>query len=235
MQIEFRANTLRRLLVGIIGFLMIAGLIVEITDEGLHMEDVYGIEEFLSLSDEANLPTWFSSLVLFSCAAALALIATGKGQTNAPFVKHWWGLCAAFTYISLDEAVTLHEELNAIFQFDVGILHFGWVIPAGAIVAAFGLAYLKFLQHLPVPTRNRFILAGGLYVGGALGVELILGYWTDRAGDQNLIYGLIDLVEESMEMMGASFFFYTLIGVLAEPSGTISIRVAKAESNDERA
>ena len=30
-------------------------------------------------------------------------------------------------------------------------------------------------------------------IGGALVVELALGWWTDRAGSKNLVYGLIDL------------------------------------------
>ncbi|MCP4006365.1 MAG: hypothetical protein GY725_19475 [bacterium] len=233
MEIEYRPKTLQRILVRTILFLTICGLMAEIADEGLHLSDTYGLQDFFSLSDEGNLPTWFSSLVLFSCGITLALIAMGKRQANARYVAHWWVLCAAFLYISLDEFVTLHEDLNALFRFDASFLYFGWVIPAGAIVAAFGLSYLGFLGHLPVRTRTRFIQAGALFVGGALGVELILGYWTDRAGDQNLVYGLIDLVEESMEMMGSSLFFYTLVGVLAEPTGTVSISISNARSEPD--
>jgi hypothetical protein len=38
-------------------------------------------------------------------------------------------------------------------------------------------------------------------------------------GDENLIYGMLDLVEESMELIGASLFFETLIGHLIALGG----------------
>ena len=70
---------------------------------------------------------------------------------------------------------------------------------------------LGFLRQLPQLARRRFVIAGCLYVGGALGIELVLGYWTDLHGTSNVVYAFIDLVEESMEMMGAAFFLYSLL------------------------
>ena len=37
---------------------------------------------------------------------------------------------------------------------------------------------------------------------------------TILAGDRNLVYGLIDLVEESLEMLGATLFFCALLGYM---------------------
>lgn len=84
------------------------------------------------------------------------------------------------------------------------------MIPAGAIVLALGLAYLPFVRALAPLTRTRFALAGTIYVGGALLMELPLGWWTSVHGDDNLGYGLIDWVEESMELAGASLFLLAL-------------------------
>ncbi len=80
-----------------------------------------------------------------------------------------------FFYISLDDFTTLHENANSWFNLD-GIFYFGCVIPAGLIVAVLGLAYIPFLESLPAKSTRRIVVAGILYVGGALIIELLLGY-----------------------------------------------------------
>ena len=62
-------------------------------------------------------------------------------------------------------------------------------------------------------------------MGGALGIELPLGYWTDVAGDTNMVYALIDLVEESMELLGVSLFLCALVGYLGGDAGRIEIQI----------
>ncbi len=224
MQITLSLTTVRRLLVALLGLLICAGLLAELWDGLAQPEDDSQWVAFFSLSYEENLPTWFSSGLLLACALVLASIAVAKREARAPYVGHWWGLAAAFLYISLDEIVQLHEHASA--WFDVGgVLYFSWVIPGAIVVALFALSYWGFLAHLPRSVRHRFVLAGAIYVGGALGLELPLGYWTERAGNDNLTYGMIDLVEESLEMIGASLFLYSLLQYLAAPSGVVRISV----------
>lgn len=165
--------------------------------------------QLLSLSYEANLPTWYATCLLFSCGLALTPIAAHASRTGARFRVHWWLLAGIFFYMSLDELAGLHENLAGVVP-DGGVLYFNWVIPAGAIVTVIGLAYLPFLAHLPAATRRRFVVAGVIYVTGALLMELPLGYWTERAGADNLTYALIDLVEECLELAGASLFLLAL-------------------------
>ena len=169
--------------------------------------------EFLSLSYERNLPTWYASGLLLCCALALAAIARHAALTGAPRRRHWWGLAAAFLYLSMDESVGLHEHLSDWVHLH-GVLYFSWVVPAGVAVLALALAYLPFLAHLPVRPRRQFLVAGALYVTGALGMELPLGYWTELHGNDNLVYALIDLVEESLELLGASLFLAALVEYL---------------------
>jgi hypothetical protein len=62
--------------------------------------------------------------------------------------------------------------------------------------------------------RRQFLIAGAIYVGGALGMELPLGWWTERAGSDNLVYALIDGVEETMELSGTTLFLLALVEYL---------------------
>jgi hypothetical protein len=209
MAIAIRLSTLRRCLLSIVGLLILCGFGAEALDATLGREAPGAVVGFFGLSYEGNLPTWASTCLLFSCALLLTLIAVGKRQAGAVYRRHWQVLAIAFLYISLDEFVRIHD--------------FGWVIPAGLVVSMFAIAYAPFLRDLPRRCRNQFMLAAAVYVGGALGVELLLGYWTDLAGHDNFIYGMIDLVEESMELAGASLFLYALTEYLGGPAGVLEI------------
>jgi hypothetical protein len=164
---------------------------------------------FLGLGYEGNLPTWYSSTLLLLCSLQLAMIATVKTERRAPFATHWWGLAAIFLYISMDETAQVHENAGHWFDFN-GLLFYGWVIPASVVVLVIGVWYLKFLWHLPRRTRTQFVLSGGIYIGGALCLDYVLGYWIDRTGKKDLTYCLIDLVQESLEIFGVTLFLCSL-------------------------
>jgi hypothetical protein len=225
---------IRRLLVLVLGAVIYAGLSVEFIEDILGIDDAGGLKFFFSLSHEQNLPTWVSSCLLFSCGTVLALIASDERRRGSGWVRHWRVLSLIFFYISLDELASLHEYANHWFRLG-GVLYFGWVIPAGIIVTIVALSYLRFLAALPERVRRRFLVAGGIYVGGALGVELILAYWTDVLGDKNFGYSLIDLVEESMEMIGASLFLLALLEHLGSPAGEVRIQLATERPAGSRA
>ncbi|HBQ10028.1 MAG TPA: hypothetical protein DEF51_02165 [Myxococcales bacterium] len=154
--------------------------------------------ELFSLSYEANVPTWYASVLLVGCAAVCLVL-----RSHHPD-RRWLILAVLFTYVSLDEAVQIHE--HAAFFATRGVLTFSWVIPAAAVVALLGVWLGPWLLRLPDPLRRRFALSATLYLTGALGMELPLGWWTDRYGDDNLVYGLIDWVEETLELIGAGVF-----------------------------
>jgi hypothetical protein len=165
--------------------------------------------ELLSLSYERNVPTWYASCVLFSCALALSAIASGATGRGIVSRKHWWGLAAGFLFISMDEVVGLHEQLGPLFRLS-GVLYFSWVVPAGITVLLLAILYVPFLLRLEASLRRQCVLAGALYVTAALLMELPLGYWTERAGNDNLTYAVIDWVEETLEIFGATLFLIAL-------------------------
>lgn len=166
----------------------------------------------LSLSYEHNLPTWYAVCLHAQIAILCALTAGHQRQQGGRHARRWRLLSAAFAYISLDELVELHEAAGGWFETG-GLLYFDWVIPGAAITLALGLWFLPLVRDLPAPTRGRVITAGCVFVGGALLMELPLGYWTDLYGADNLGYALIDWVEESLELLGLALFVRALIGL----------------------
>jgi hypothetical protein len=213
MEITLSRARIRRVLFVTMALVAFAGLAVEVLKSEGKLRSRSGFVPMFSLSYEQNIPTWYSSALLFACSLLLAAAALGAQRSRASYVRHWWLLAAAFLYISLDETASIHEEASRFFNLG-GVLFFGWVIPAGIIVLALGVTYLRFLAHLPRRTRGQFIVAGAIYVSGALLMELPLGYWTEREGSHGFGYAAIDWVEESMEMLGVTLFLLSLLSHL---------------------
>lgn len=78
----------------------------------------------------------------------------------------------------------------------------------------FLLGFLGFIKALPQKTRNLFIKAGTLYVGGALGMELIDGYYAKIYAQNNITYFVLTTIEESLEMFGILVFIYALLSYI---------------------
>lgn len=179
---------------------------------------VMNIMWVFGVNHEMSIPTWFSACLLLGCAVLLTLIALSKRARRDRFARHWTGLALIFFYLSADEGAALHETLTEPLRAALettGVLYFAWVIAFLPVVAVVALAYLPFLRHLPVRVRNLFVLAGLLYVGGAIFIEsLSANLWYLDAGSSTR-YGAVGTLEELAEMLGAVVMLYTLLSYIA--------------------
>jgi hypothetical protein len=181
------------------------------------------------LDGECNIPSWFSSALLLVCALLLGVIAAAQRQQRDSHGGRWLVLALIFGFLSLDETAQLHElsiaPLRDTFHTG-GYLQYPWIIPAGICVAVFVLSYLSFLAKLPRNTRWLFVLAGAIYVGGALGVEALSGKQASLHGEHNLAYHAITTVEELLEMAGVVVFIYALLDYIGRQFTTLRFHVA---------
>lgn len=178
-----------------------------------HLTRVMGVDV------ENSIPTWYSSMLLFVCCGLLSAIAFLKKRTRDRYTRHWQGLAVLFLLMSLDEAASLHETLDRALKVWLnlnGWLYYAWVIPGMIFVGCVGLAYWKFLKALPPATRQLFIIAGVVYVGGAIGIEIIGGSYAEVYGRYTLRYSLITTLEEALEMAGVVWFVYALLNYLQQ-------------------
>jgi hypothetical protein len=193
--------------------------------------DTYrGVREIayrLDLDRENTLPAWFSSLLLFTCAAALAVVWRIRVKCRGEFVWRWAVLAAAFLYLSLDESASLHEILIEPLRRRMGwggILYFSWVVPGAVIVLGFGLSYLQFWWRLPRGIRGRVCTAAVLYVGGAMGMELVGGALADAYGLHAMSYTIVMTIEESLEMVGLIVFLSALLELIRREAPSLSLQ-----------
>ncbi len=166
-----------------------------------------------ALNEEHNIPTLYSSLALFYCSALFWLIALLKAHPTRNEVRYWKGLSVVFLYLSVDEMVALHESFSKLFhKLGVnGILHNAWVVPGIIAIAIFLITFYKFFLTLPNFLKRSILMAIFLWVGGALFVETLGGYYKYLYGEENLGYALLTTVEEVMEMLGVVVLIHGLL------------------------
>ena len=173
---------------------------------------------FFGVSSEGRLPTFYSGVTLLGAAMLLGVIAVHARRGGARLARHWAGLAAIFVLMAADEMLVIHElsigPIRRLLGITSGPLLFAWVVPALAFVAAFGGVYLRFVLALPARSRNLIVLAGLVYVGGALGLELASGLYVSARG-HDLGYGVLSTIEEVAEMCGIAVLLYALVDYLA--------------------
>jgi hypothetical protein len=152
--------------------------------------------------------------MLLMLGAVLGLmIAFAHRMSGRPYVTHWFGLAAAFTWLSLDEAIGIHEGTiepvrNALGTS--GMLYYAWIIPAFVCVTVFALLYLRFLSRLPHSFAVLLLISGAIYVGSAAGLEMAEAPVMEHFGPDSVGARALPLLQESLEMAGGALYAFTL-------------------------
>jgi hypothetical protein len=210
----------------------IAILLIVFAITGQHFRWNHGSDHHLisvfDLDDEKNPPAIFSGFLLFLAAIVVAFNA--RVESRIRWRRHWWVLAAGFLFMSIDETFVFHEKLGDPVQGLLGdgyppVFHFAWVIPALVVVSLLAVAFLRFLRALPSGTRNRFLVAATLYLGGAIGMEMVGARYLMLYGS-DFPQSLIIILEESLEMFGAIFFIHANLRHLADRNSRVQLRFA---------
>ena len=211
--------------------LIIAGLLLLHLANRVFVLDFGDSEKrwFVALFDldgEGTVPSLYAGLSLLLTAGLLAFAGIGERRFARPSAP-WTTLSAIFVYLALDEWLGLHEHLvepmRELFHAR-GYFNFAWIIPFGALTATLGVLYIPFLLRLPKRTRNLFALAGAIFVGGAIGMEMIGGAFIE-AGLPRIYYAAEVVVEESMEMLGIALFIYAIIAHIQREQPGVELRI----------
>ncbi len=223
-----RPVTVTRTLLVTIGVLLSLSLCSQLVKYGTGHDTVFGIIPLLYVDYEGNLPTWYSSIALLLSSVVLCLIALSKRAEKDRYTFHWFFLSGLFFLLSMDEVASIHEcaiePMRKLIDAQ-GALHYAWVIPGGVFVLMVACFLLRFLISLPARTRNLFLLAGTVFVGGAIGVEMISASHAFSHGEKNLQYSLIITFEEAMEMLGVIIFIHASLEYLCKNVQNIQVEL----------
>ena len=184
---------------------------------GVDAGPVVAARKFVDVNAETNLPSWFSAVLL----TVVGLVTFEFGRrllvAGARWRWHWVFLGLGFGYLSLDELVGLHEKLVAPMTAvvgDGGVFRYAWVAAALPVVVLVALLYARFLLALPRRAAALTLLAGALYVGGSVGLEMVANAFSDAGySEQGLFLGTLQALEEACEMAGPVVFLHVVAGL----------------------
>jgi hypothetical protein len=177
------------------------------------------IRREFDLESESNVTTWFSSAMLLCCAVLLTAIGRARRRAGDALARYWLLLAVVFLLASIDETAMLHEATMrplAERLHPSGVFFYAWVIIGLPIVLVLGVINVRFLRALPHRTRLEFIVAGVVYLGGALGLEMVEGVIATGAGDGSFVMFAARWLEEVMEMCGVLMFIGALLRYIGE-------------------
>jgi hypothetical protein len=172
------------------------------------------LRQLFDVDQENNLPTWYSEFLLLTTCALLWLCGRKKRTDGAPWSGHWYALAVGFLLMSVDEVAGVHESINSVIEPT-------WAIPGAIMASLIGLAFVPFLLHLPRRTALLFGLAGGIYLAGAVGIEIIGNAMVGQRLKDTLQYNFTTLAEESLEMLGLILFIHTLLRYMRAPGTSV--------------
>lgn len=195
---------LKSLLVIIVA-VMAAHLLMQILGYtlGITNNTMYDSVNRFNVDSELSVPTWLASALPLIAALLAGLIAHWQKDKTLKIL--WAVLAAILLFIAIDETAALHELLLQYLHLSAG---FGeaqtmtanaWLLILPVI--AVGLLVLTYSLYLRLPpkTFRRFLLAGSVYLAGALMVE----YLSISANKGSMLYNLVlTPIEEGLEFVG---------------------------------
>lgn len=172
-----------------------------------------GFSSLFRLSGEGNVPNLFSALAIAATALVAARIA--QAETLRDGERQGWRLFALLlAFMAIDEAVQLHESLNAIglrLRATGPWFHIG-VFPYAMVAIGLAIILYRFWARQSRAVRIGIASAGICYVVAAIGMEVA----------ENMLYGagvsLYDrrmaalfALEELGEMAAVALFLRTFL------------------------
>ena len=224
--IHISPNSVLRIVVG-----MAAGIVVLHSLSWLALESGWTkarlVHLLFDLRAEGNLSSYFAALLLL--LNGILCLVSARIEEGSTTERHGWLVAGlVLLFLSADEAGQVHEKLNKSMRALVGegyggLLKFAWVVPYSLLLTGVAAYLLPWLRRLPGVTRKGVLIAGVVYVSGALLMELVESAQAHL--DQDHVRVVVAYtVEETLELAGQLFFLRTVLLHLQGWPGALSIR-----------
>lgn len=197
--------------------LTVLNLVVQVAHIWGH-DTLFGFGPLFAYTDPRALVHLWIALLLFACAGIVGLLTYLRDQRGLAS-SYWAGLIVLFVFLGIDEGVALHDVLTlpvrAAFSH-VDLLHTGWVLPYGLLLAVVGVAYLPFLWTLTLRTATWLTLAALLYFAGMIVCTALAGRELLYHGDQwSFAYAAFVTLAEAFKQAGIAALVYGLLDYIA--------------------
>ena len=183
-------------------------------------DHIFGLVPLFDLNRENNVPSFFSGSLFLLNGMLVWLV--GQLPTLPHRSKVWAGLAAVFVFLSYDELFGIHEHLTRPMRealHTTGLLYYPWMIAYAVPLLAVIAWFFPTWRRLEAVARTRLVVAGSLYVLGAVVMEMIGGAYDEAFGRRTLGWGLLVAVEEALEMAGLIVLAHALFMLLRPSAG----------------
>lgn len=178
--------------------------------------NAFGVLRLLDVGSEQSIPTYFSVMNLLLASILLFIIYYYEKNNTQNRPRYWGFLSILFLFLSVDESISIHEIFNELSGHFAGndlvspTLNTVLWLPFGVFfVLVVSIVLARFLYDLPRDTRRNFLIAGSVFLAGALGFEY-LGVVMLETGlvesKFDTAYLIRRLFEEGFEMYGIAIF-----------------------------
>jgi len=171
------------------------------------------------LDMERNIPTLFSSALMFISAFLFYLLSMAPKEQKQRNSSFWLGLSFIFIFLAFDESATIHENLGDYTENFVeasGYFYYPWVISYSILVLILAVFYIRFFWRMPSKVFWSFMGAAWIFLSGAIGFELLGAKESSLHGTDTLVYCIYYTIEESLEMFGIIYLIWILLGLVSE-------------------
>jgi hypothetical protein len=180
-----------------------------------------------------SIPTWYAQF-LFLVTSVVALSLAFLERSRASF-RYWVFLASILLLGSMNEVASIHESVLQIIHLEQfgenpsTYLENAWIVVLPFILIASVLSlYLAYLT-LPRSVSMVIILSAGVYLSGAVGIDIFDGVLTERTFFEQ---GVLAVLEEGLELMGISLLLFGLVRYLeAHYRERISAAIAVVDTN----
>jgi hypothetical protein len=179
------------------------------------------IKLFVDMNREAAIPTWLSTVQLFTISVMLLFLA----RASKPLRKYLIVFGLGFAFLSMDEAAVIHEKIvDSVRRLDwpwlmaltFGGSHKAWMVPYLVMGLIGFLSCYRFIMLVWRSFRREAALvAAGLAIFGigGIGLELLGFYFEDAPTETPYAWAVAG--EEFCEMAGMTVVLYgtLLLGI----------------------
>jgi hypothetical protein len=213
----------------IIGLGLAAHLFTILTGHG----NLFGFMRLLNVDSEQSIPTYFSLLNLLFASILLFVIYAYEKNEKTKGSRYWLLMSILFLFLSFDESAGVHEKFGNIYIYlrEQGTIPptlnaHEWLPFGVAFVIVVAIVLIPFMRMLNGDTLRNFLIAGGVFVTGAVGIEAIQSAILESAVidvESSIAYSFGPLFEESFEMYGIAIFNCALYREIVRRNISLSI------------
>ncbi len=188
---------------------------------GQQQGQIYELANRFDVDDEVSVPTWYSQILLLFIGLA-AFAAAYLSEKKA--VARLWAVFGTIGVVySIDEGSGLHEfvlqTLHVTFFEDASSTKSdnAWLIILPFVLLIAGWLVWSMIRYLPKRTMLLFVLAGFVFLTGAVGIDLLTSV-TER--ESFLHQGILAGLEEALEIFGSIIALYAIVDYIEKIHAT---------------